>query len=59
MDNQKSYLPRMRENAKALVGSERLASKITGVLIYSGYYREQRKNLVYVNHDQFEQGINL
>ena len=52
MDNSKSYLPRYVENAKELTGSERLPSKISGCIIYSGMYEAKRKILFYLNHDQ-------
>ena len=52
MDNQKSYVPRLLENPKEYVGSDRLASKISGVIVYSGWYKEQRKCSFYLNHDQ-------
>ena len=53
MDNSKSYLPRFLENAKRLVGIERLPSKITGAIIWSGSYLEKRKDCFFINHDQF------
>lgn len=53
MDNSKSYLPRYLENAKQIVGTERLPTKITGCLIHSGFYEEKRKCLFYLNHDHF------
>ena len=52
MDNQKSYVPRTLEKAKESVGTERLPSKISGVIAYSGWYKGQRKVLFYINHDQ-------
>ena len=52
MDNKKSYAPRTLEKAKAFEGTERLPSKITGVLAYSGWYKEKRKIWFYINHDQ-------
>ena len=52
MDNQKSFIPRTLEKAKEHVGTERLASKISGVIIYSGHYRAQRKVSFFINHDE-------
>ena len=48
-----SYLPRFLENSKELVGTERLPTKITGCIIYSGYYEVKRKVLFFLNHDHF------
>ena len=53
MDNSKSYCPHYLENAKDLVGTERLPTKIYGGLIWSGLYEEKRKIIFYLNHDQF------
>ena len=53
MDNSKSYLPRFLEKSKNLVGTERLPSKITGCIIWSGFYHDKRKDIFYINHDQF------
>ena len=52
MDNHKSYLPRYLHNAKELQGTERLASKISGCILWSGLYDAKRKLLFYLNHDQ-------
>ena len=52
MDNSKSYVPRTLENAKDLVGADRLPSKISGVLMYSGLYKDGRSVHFYTNHDQ-------
>ena len=52
MDNHKSYLPRYLLNAKELQGTERLASKISGCILWSGLYEAKRKVLFYHNHDQ-------
>ena len=38
MDNHKSYLPRYLQNVKELQGSERLPSKISGCILWSGLY---------------------
>ena len=54
MDNSKSYLPRYLQNSKDLVGTERLPTKITGLIIHSGSYQEEkRKCLFFLNHDHF------
>lgn len=53
MNNRSSDIPRYLEISKDLVGTERLPSKITGVIIWSGHYLEKRKDLYFVNHDQF------
>ena len=53
MDNSKSYLPRYLEKPKKLVGTERLPTKITGCIIWNGLYKEKRKDLFFLNHDQF------
>ena len=52
MDNAKSYLPRFLEKTKENQGTERLPSKISGCIMYSGYYEHKRKTLFYINHDQ-------
>ena len=52
MDNKKSYIPRLLEKSKEMSGTERLASKISGCNIYSGWYEAKRKCLFYINHDQ-------
>ena len=49
----KSYLPRFLENSKKLVGTERLPSKISGCILWSGLYKEKRKDIFYINHDHF------
>ena len=52
MDNSKSYLPRHLEKTKENQGTERLASKISGCIMYSGFYENKRKVVFYINHDQ-------
>ena len=52
MDNAKSYLPRFLEKTKENQGAERLQSKISGCIMYSGYYVTKRKCFFYINHDQ-------
>ena len=59
MDNQKSYLPRFRDNCKEYQGTERLPTKLTGGIIHSGLYAEKRKVFFFSNHDQFENASNL
>ena len=53
MDNSKSYVPRFLENSKKLVGTERLPSKISGAIMWSGLYEDKRKDIFYINHDHF------
>jgi hypothetical protein len=53
MDNRKSYVPRFLENSKKLVGTERLPSKISGAILWSGLYEDKRKDIFYINHDHF------
>lgn len=52
MNNQSSYLPRLLDKPKDMAGTERLASKISGCIITSGWYESKRKCLFYINHDQ-------
>ena len=52
MDNAKSYLPRYLQKAKETEGTERIPTKISGCIIWSGLYEEKRKILYYLNHDQ-------
>ena len=59
MDNKKSYIPRLLEKSKDMNGTERLASKISGCILYSGWYEHKRKCLFYINHDQFENGSDM
>ena len=42
----------MLEKAKRLEGTERLASKISGIIASSGWYIGHRKVVFEVNHDQ-------
>ena len=53
MDNRKSYCPRYMENSKEQAGTERLPTKISGCIIWSGFYEEKRKILFFLNHDHF------
>ena len=59
MDNKKSYIPRLLEKSKEMMGAERLASKISGCILYSGWYQHNRKCLFFINHDQFENGSDM
>ena len=52
MDNSKSYLPRHLVKTKENQGAERLASKISGCIMASGYYEDKRKCIFYTHHDQ-------
>ena len=52
MNNFTSYVPRYQMLSKEMQGSERLASKITGCIMWSGLYEDKRKIVFYVNHDQ-------
>ena len=54
-----SYLPRYLQKSKDQVQKERIPTKITGCIIYSGWYETKRKNLFYLNHDHYENGSNL
>ena len=58
MDNSKSYVPRFLENSKKLVGTERLPSKIQGCILWSGLYKDKRKDIFYINHDHFGEHLN-
>ena len=53
MTKWKSALPRYLENAKDLQSTPRLASIITGGIIWSGIYPEKRKDIFFINHEQF------
>jgi hypothetical protein len=59
MDNSKSYLPRYLEKSKDQAQKERLPTKISGCLMYNGWYENNRKVMFYLNHDIFENGSNL
>ena len=52
MNNFSSYVPRYLVNAKEMQGAERLACKITGCILWSGLYEDNRKIIYYINHDQ-------
>ena len=59
MDNSKSMLPRFLEKGKKLAGLFRLPCKITGGIIWSSLYPEQRKNKFFINHDHFPNSSNM
>ena len=59
MDNQKSHIPHFRQKTKNLANFYKLPSKITGCILYSSHYPLKRKVKMYINFDQFEQGICL
>ena len=59
MDNAKSMLPRFLEKGKKLAGLFRLPCKITGGIIWSSLYPEQRKNKFFINHDHFPNSSNM
>ena len=56
LDNQKSYLPRLLEPGKKSSRIFHLPSKITGTIMWSGKYQENRRVKMFVNHNTFEQG---
>ena len=56
LDNQKSYLPRLLEPGKKSCRLFHLPSKITGTIMWSAKYPENRKVKMFVNHNNFEQG---
>lgn len=58
MDNSKSYLPKILEPGKKLVGMEKLKTRITGTILYSSLYPGGRKVHFFLNHDQFAQDSN-
>ena len=59
MDNSKSYLPRYLQKSKDQIQKERIPTKITGCIVYSGWFQAKRKCIFYMNHDQYENGSNL
>ena len=58
MCNEKSTLPRCVEKTKGLSGLKTLKTKITGCILNSSLYQEGRKTVIYLNHDEFENGSN-
>ena len=53
MGSYNSLIPRYLDNSKNLVGTERLPSKITGCILWNGRYQEKRKDIFWVNHEQY------
>ena len=58
MANEKSTLPRYVEKTKGLAGLKTLKTKITGAILNSSMYQDGRKTIIYINHDEFENGSN-
>ena len=58
MDNSKSLIPRMVESGKRLSNLNKIDSKITGCVLTSGLYKNNRKVKFFVNHNEFENGSN-
>ena len=58
MSNDKSTLPRSVEKTKGLAGLKTMKTKITGCILNSSLYKEGRKTMIMLNHDQFENGSN-
>ena len=52
MDNTKSMLPRSPEIGKATGSMFKLATKVTGCIIWSGKYPQNRKVIFYLNNNQ-------
>ena len=52
MDNSKSLIPRSPEISKTGGSLFKLPTKITGAIIWSGKYPENRKVIFYLNHNQ-------
>ena len=55
MDNYKSHLPQSPVIGKTSGSLFRLPTKVTGCIIWSGKYAQNRKVVFYVNNNQFEQ----
>ena len=55
MDNYKSHLPQAPEIGKTSGSLFRLPTKVTGCIIWSGKYPQNRKVVFYINHNQYEQ----
>lgn len=58
MDNSKSMIPRLIQNPKSLAGMRKIKTKITGCIIVSSLYEQNRKCHFFTNHDQYENGSN-
>ena len=55
MDNHKSHLPQSPQIAKTAGSLFRLPTKVTGCIIWSGRYPQNRQVVFFLNHNQFEQ----
>ena len=55
MDNYKSHLPQSPEIGKTSGSLFRIPTKVTGCIIWSGKYPQNRKVVFYLNNNQFEQ----
>ena len=53
MDNSKSIIPRVLEKSKGMTLMHRLACKITGVIVSSSLYTNNRKVKMFINHGIF------
>ena len=58
MDNQESMLPRFVEKRKSLVVMRKIKAKITGAILSSGRYEGGKKNVIFISHEEFENGSN-
>ena len=58
MDNSKSFIPRILEPGKKTSTIFKLPSKITGTIMHSSHYPQNRKINFYINHNNFEQSSN-
>ena len=56
MDNHKSHIPQSPEIGKTTGSLFKLPTKVTGTIIWSGKYPQNRKVGFLLNHNQFEQG---
>ena len=55
MDNSKSLLPQSPVAGKTTGQLFKLPTKVTGTIIWSGNYDQNRQVGFYLNHNQFEQ----
>ena len=55
MDNYKSHLPQSPVIGKTTGSLFRLPTKVTGCIVWSGKYPQNRKVVFWINHNQFEQ----
>ena len=58
MDQSKLRVPKILTNTKALGGMLSLNNHLTGIIITSGYLKNDREHLVFVNSDQYAQDSN-